>query len=276
MKYQPKLQFEDKYNIKNKTISEINELIKNIKIDKDLIDALYADKRKTTSKIAVKCEKIFKENKILKEKLSEYKNIENQIYNKGYENIYGFYVTGINAAAGPLTFCLIKLNRYTKIIGIKYSDELTSNQRNKFFNKIQDKADYIDIIHINSNEIDKNGLKNSIITGYKILKNNLVNKVEIDKEKDFFIYYKYGINSDKFKIVKSINKKVYILAASSIVAKKYREKKMQEISKNYPEYNFDKNHGYITKKHRKIVRKRGFCPVHRKKVDFEKKLKFEF
>jgi len=276
MKYQPKLQFEDKYNIRDKTISEIRDLINEVEIDRDLIDSLYADKRKTTSNLAVQCEKMYKENKIAQKKLTEYKNIENQIYNKGYESIYGFYVTGLTAAAGPLTFTSIKLNRFTEIKGIEYSNQLSTQQRQKLFNIIKDKAEVIEVKHIKASVIDDIGLKKAIIQGYQRLKSNIDREAEVDKEKIYYIYYRYGLNDKNSKVVESTKKKIYSLACASIVAKIYRENKMQKLGKKYPEYNFSKNHGYITNKHRQVVKEQGFSPIHRKSFDFEKKLEFEF
>lgn len=276
MKYRPRLQFEDKFNIRDKTISEIEKLIEEINIDRDLIDSLYADKRKMTSKLAVKCEKKLRKNKILEEKFREYKNIENQLYDKGFERIFGFYVTGLTAVAGPLTFCLIKLNRFTKIKKVEYSNYLTAKKRKKLYKEIKNQAEYIDILHLGSESIDKLGLKSSIFKGYHEIKNRLSENIELNFEKDFFLYYKYGLDHENSKVIKNTQKQVYLLACASIAAKVEREKKMTKLSNKYPNYDFEENHGYITKSHRRAVRKGGFSPIHRRSFDFEKKLKFDF
>jgi len=275
MKYQPKLQFEDKYCIKEKTISELRRLIQKVEIDRDLIDSLYADKRKTTSKLALRCEKKYNQEMLKKEKVDDFKNIEKQIYDKGFDYIYGFFVTGLYAAAGPLTFCVIRLNRFSKIKDIRYSNKLTDNSRKKVYNIISKDIEYIETLDLSSSEVDKKGLKKCIIDGYKILKNNLDPKLDSDNS-NHFIYYKYGLDHENKKIIKSTNKKVYLLAAASIIAKIHREQKMKKIHEKYPEYNFDQNYGYITDKHKNAVRENGFSKVHRKTFNFEKKLKFNF
>ncbi len=275
MKYQPRLQFEDKYNIANKSIKEIRELVEQVEIDRDLIDALYTDSRKTTTRIAGKCENIYKKNLRWNKKIAEYKNIENQIYNKGFENIFGFYVTGLWASAGPLTICLLKLNRFTEIKGVDYSNELTVKQRQKLYKRIKNKAEYINTLHLSSNKIDSLGLKNAIKSGYKKLKKELEKDYNPDAKKDYFIYFKHGFEKKNSKIVYNTKKKVYILASASIIAKLERENKMVELGKEYPPYGFEKNHGYITGEHRKAVKENGFTPVHRMSFDFEKKLKLD-
>jgi len=275
MKYQPRLQFEDKFNIKDKSIKEIRALVERVEIDRDLIDALYTDSRKTTTKIAGKCENIYEKNLRWEQKYTRFKNIENQIYNKGYENIFGFYVTGLWASAGPLTICSLKLNRFTEIKGIDYSNELTFKQRKKLYRQIKNNAEYIRIRHVSSNKIDNLGLKNAIKNGYKNLKNEVEKDFELDEEKDFFLYFKYGFEEKNSKIVQNTKKKAYILACASIIAKVKRENKMLELGEKYPLYGFENNHGYITNEHRKAVREHGFTPVHRRTFDFEKKLKLD-
>mgnify|MGYP000356044402 CR=1 FL=1 len=275
MKYQPSLQFEDKYNIGNKSIKEIRDLIERVEIDRNLIDALYTDSRKTTTRIAGKCENKYKKNLRWQQKYSNFKNIENQIYNKGFENIFGFYVTGLWATAGPLTICSLKLNRFTEIKGIDYSNELTFKKRKKLYKKIKNNAEYLSIKHLNSNKIDDLGLKDAIKTGYKNLKDEIGKEIDLDPEKDYFLYFKYGFEDKNSKLVQSTKKKTYILACASIIAKVERENKMVELGNKYPSYNFENNHGYITNEHRKVVREKGFTPVHRRSFDFEKKLKLD-
>jgi ribonuclease HII len=39
---------------------------------------------------------------------------------------------------------------------------------------------------------------------------------------------------------------------------------MIEASKLYPQYEFEKHKGYITKKHIELIKKYGYCDIHRK------------
>ena len=276
MKYQPKLQFEDKYCIKEKTISELRKLIQKVEIDRDLIDSLYADKRKTTSKLALRCEKKYNQEMLKKEKIDDYKNIEKQIYDKGFDYIYGFFVTGLYAAAGPLTFTLLRLNRFSEIKDIRYSNKLTENGRKKLYNIISKDIEYINTLEISSSEVDKKGLKKCIIDGYAKMKDNLDKYLDSDNDSNYFIYYKYGLDHENKKIIKNTNKKIYLLAAASIITKVNREEKMKKLHTKYPDYYFNQNYGYITKRHTNAVRKHGFSEIHRKSFNFEKKLKFNF
>ena len=53
------------------------------------------------------------------------------------------------------------------------------------------------------------------------------------------------------------------IAAASIVAKVTRDRQMQELSKDYPQYGWDKNAGYGTKQHVDALEKYGITPHHR-------------
>ena len=53
------------------------------------------------------------------------------------------------------------------------------------------------------------------------------------------------------------------IAAASILAKTYRDDYMQKIAEEYPAYDWKKNKGYPTKKHRQAIREHGATPHHR-------------
>ncbi|WP_372648192.1 ribonuclease HII [Draconibacterium sp.] len=55
----------------------------------------------------------------------------------------------------------------------------------------------------------------------------------------------------------------YSIAAASILAKTYRDDYMAEIHKEYPYYDWDKNKGYPTKKHRAAIKEHGASKYHR-------------
>ena len=53
------------------------------------------------------------------------------------------------------------------------------------------------------------------------------------------------------------------IAAASILAKTYRDDYMDELAKEYPQYDWLSNKGYPTKKHREAIRQCGITPYHR-------------
>lgn len=54
------------------------------------------------------------------------------------------------------------------------------------------------------------------------------------------------------------------IAAASIVAKVYRDEKMKEEGKRYPQYGFESHKGYGTKRHIAAIKQHGLLPLHRR------------
>jgi ribonuclease HII len=51
---------------------------------------------------------------------------------------------------------------------------------------------------------------------------------------------------------------------ASIAAKVIRDRRMVEFSKQYPPYGFEKHKGYGTAMHYEMLKKHGFCDIHRR------------
>ncbi|MDD7318586.1 MAG: ribonuclease HII [Prevotella sp.] len=54
------------------------------------------------------------------------------------------------------------------------------------------------------------------------------------------------------------------IAAASILAKTYRDDYMDVLAEEYPQYGWESNRGYPTKKHREALRLHGITPYHRR------------
>ena len=53
------------------------------------------------------------------------------------------------------------------------------------------------------------------------------------------------------------------IAAASIIAKTYRDKLMEEFGQEFPDYGWNTNVGYPTRAHRRAIRQKGPCHLHR-------------
>lgn len=54
------------------------------------------------------------------------------------------------------------------------------------------------------------------------------------------------------------------IAAASILAKTYRDDEMVRLAQQYPDYDWQHNMGYPTRKHREAIRQHGITPYHRR------------
>ena len=68
------------------------------------------------------------------------------------------------------------------------------------------------------------------------------------------------------------------IAAASVLAKTYRDDYMLSLAKEYPQYDWQSNMGYPTKKHRQAIRDYGITPYHRKSYNLlgDGQLSFDF
>ena len=57
--------------------------------------------------------------------------------------------------------------------------------------------------------------------------------------------------------------KYMAIAAASILAKTYRDDYMGQLAEEYPQYDWQTNKGYPTRKHREAIRRHGTTPYHR-------------
>ena len=54
------------------------------------------------------------------------------------------------------------------------------------------------------------------------------------------------------------------IAAASVLAKTWRDERMRELARQYPEYGWDHNMGYPTPEHIAAIKAHGYSPEHRK------------
>jgi ribonuclease HII len=68
------------------------------------------------------------------------------------------------------------------------------------------------------------------------------------------------------------------IAAASILAKTYRDEYMLSLAEKYPQYDWQSNMGYPTKRHREAIRQYGITPFHRKSYNLlgDEQLSFDF
>ena len=109
--------------------------------------------------------------------------------------------------------------------------------------------------------------KYNIYNAARIAMQRAVEKLEV--KPDFLLidampFENYPIPN--FSMVKGDEKSVSI-AAASVMAKVYRDNLMKEYAKKYPNYDFENNAGYGTKKHLEGLKEYGVTPIHRR--DFE-------
>ena len=141
------------------------------------------------------------------------------------------------------------------------SKQLTEKRRYELREIIERDAVAWAVGIVTPEEIDKiNILNASILAMHRALDQLKVRPEAIIVDGNRFKPYQ---NLPYTTIVKGDGKYLSI-AAASILAKTYRDDYMNELAKEYPQYDWLSNKGYPTKKHREAIRQYGITPYHRK------------
>ena len=141
------------------------------------------------------------------------------------------------------------------------SKQLTEKRRYELREVIERDAVAWAVGIVTPEEIDKiNILNASILAMHRALDQLKVHPEAIIVDGNRFKPYQ---NLPYSTIVKGDGKYLSI-AAASILAKTYRDDYMNELAREYPQYDWLSNKGYPTKKHREAIRQYGITPYHRK------------
>ena len=184
---------------------------------------------------------------------------EQRIWDKGK------YPAGVDEAgrgplAGPVVAAAVILSKDNPIEGLDDSKKLSAARREVLFDEICEKSLAYSTSLVDPEEIDKINILNASIKAMEISVVNLNIKPDflfIDGNK------KTSLEMPQETIIKG-DSKCQSIAAASIIAKVTRDKLMEELHIQYPEYNFKKHKGYPTKEHLESIRIYGPCPIHRK------------
>ena len=165
------------------------------------------------------------------------------------------------------------------------SKQLTDKRRKQLREIIQRDAVAWAVGIVTPEEIDRiNILNASILAMHRALDQLTVRPEAIIVDGNRFKPYRpvvdgLPVNIPHTTIVKGDGKYLSI-AAASILAKTYRDDYMDELAKEYPQYDWLSNKGYPTKKHREAIRQYGITPYHRKTFnmlgDGQLSLNFEY
>ena len=188
--------------------------------------------------------------------------IEDEIKRLGYVNIAGVDEVARGTLVGSVVAAAVIIpNQFISKLMYKVNDskKLSAGKRDELYDLITNNCDYG--IGIISNEIiDEINIFNATklamklaldelgIADYALIDGNVV----LD-----------DLGFPQQSVIKGDNKSISI-ASASIIAKVTKDRIMNELHKEWPQYLWCNNKGYGTEKHIEAIKKYGITPYHRK------------
>jgi ribonuclease HII len=189
----------------------------------------------------------------------------------------GHYIIGIDEAgrgplAGPVAVGMVMLPSSFEPIShglsaglgeLRDSKKLTEVKREKWFKELQ----YLQkkgglrygVALISNKVIDTRGITSAIKAGIE----QLLKDIDPD---GITIFLDGGLKApehfEQETIIKG-DEKVSVISLASIAAKVTRDRKMCQLGKKFPLYDFAQHKGYGTRLHQEKIRQHGLCPIHR-------------
>ena len=195
------------------------------------------------------------------ERLTKLKEIEKDLYSKGFKNICGIDEAGRGPLAGPVVVAGVIMPKDSMIEFVNDSKKVTEKRREKLYDVIKEEAISYSIAVIDQDVIDEMNILNAtkkgvtdVVDGLEI-KPDLILVDALEHINTRGIPYEPLIKGDA---------RCYNIAAASILAKVTRDRIMRQWDEIYPQYGFLSNKGYGTAKHIEAIKQYGLCPIHRK------------
>lgn len=162
------------------------------------------------------------------------------------------------AGRGPIAGDLVMAGciLHSSIDGLNDSKKLSEKKRELLYEEIILNSSY-HIVKFSPQKIDDKGISKCLASGLREIMQNIDAKEYLfDGNTTFGVQ---GLTT----MVKA-DGKIPEVSAASILAKVTHDRDIVKESKNYPEYFFEKHKGYGTLLHINMIKKHGYCKIHRR------------
>ena len=162
------------------------------------------------------------------------------------------------AGRGPIAGDLVMAGciLHKSIDGLNDSKKLTEKKREALYKLIIKDSTY-HIVKFSAKQIDDDGIS-------LCLKKGLLEILEIIKCKEYLFDGNSNFGVTGLPTMIKADGKVAEVSAASILAKVTHDRDILIESKKYPEYHFEKHKGYGTALHVEMIKKYGYCDIHRR------------
>ena len=182
----------------------------------------------------------------------------------GFAAVCGVDEAGAGPLAGPVYAAAVVLPAGLEIPYLNDSKQVTPKRRDTLFDAIREQAVSWSVASVSAEEIDELDILNARI----LAMNRAIAGLEpaadfalVDGNRDHGS--RCAIALPHRTIVRGDSRSASV-AAASILAKVSRDRWMEELDRQYPQYRFAQHKGYGTKLHYAMLDTYGPCPAHRR------------
>lgn len=184
--------------------------------------------------------------------------------------IIGTDEAGRGCGAGGVFAAAVYFNNLTEELQqelaiLNDSKKLSKKHREEIFDTIKNNT-INSVICIEVEEIERINILNASLKAMNLACTNVINQIKA-KEDDLLVLVDGNRLIRQFDyhqqtIIKGDGTSASI-AAASILAKVSRDRYMDKLNEEYPQYKWSDNAGYLTKEHLSMIDKYGISPYHR-------------
>ena len=179
---------------------------------------------------------------------------------EGYQYVAGVDEAGRGPLAGPVVAAAVIFPPEYSNSEINDSKKLTARKRDELYKTIWEDAVAVGVGVAEADVIDRINILQASLQAMREA------VLDLSKIPDFIFVdglYTLNIDAPQKALVKGDALSISI-AAASIIAKVSRDRIMEMYHRQFPRYNFQKNKGYGTAEHRRILKEIGMCKIHRR------------
>lgn len=174
--------------------------------------------------------------------------------------VAGVDEAGRGPLAGPVVVAAVILDPSQFIAGLNDSKKLSEKKRDALFPEIRKKALAWSIVEVSVEEIDTVNILQATLLGMRRAVNRLnpppsLALIDGSHAPDIDCKVRTIIQGDSLEPA---------ISAASILAKVFRDRLMSTWHQQFPCYGFDRNKGYPTAEHIRLLQENGPCKIHRK------------
>lgn len=185
--------------------------------------------------------------------------IEEEKYAAGATRVCGVDEAGRGPLAGPVCAAAVILPRGLEIPGLNDSKKLTDKKRRALYDVIVAEAVAYGIALVDEKTIDEINILQATFRAME----QAVAKLPVLPDLALIDGNREPNLSVSVQTIVGGDGKSASIAAASILAKVTRDRLMEELDAQYPQYGFAVHKGYGTKRHYEALREFGPSPIHR-------------